>query len=139
MKKKDLKKKIQALEIQNSDKRFDFNLKIRDYAGREFDRLIVFLSSGGLALTISYIEIFKDELNKDYRCLVISSWISLFSALVLILSSQLTSIKSIDKELEGEEKCSESYNRATNYLNYSSFAALIVGVLMFLIFISNTF
>jgi hypothetical protein len=139
VRKKELKQKIKNLEAQISDKRGDFNLKIREYAGREFDRLIVILSSGGLALTISYIEIFKDSLNANFKHLVIFSWVLLFLALVLILSSHLTSMKSIDKELEGKDKVSDRYNTATNILNVSSFIALVLGVLSFLIFILKTF
>lgn len=139
MKKKELKQKIKNLENQVSDKRSDFNLKVREYAGREFDRLIVILSSGGLALTISYIEIFKDSLNANFKHLVIFSWVLLFLALVLILSSHITSMKSIDKELEGQDKVSDNYNTATNILNVSSFIALVLGVLSFLIFILKTF
>jgi hypothetical protein len=139
VKKKELKKKIKNLEAQVSDKRNDFNLKIREYAGREFDRLIVILSSGGLALTISYIEIFKDNLNPEFKHLVIISWVLLFLALVLILSSHLTSMKSIDKELEENDQVSDYYNIATNILNISSFVFLISGVLAFLIFILKTF
>jgi len=138
MRKKRLKKKIQELEDQLEDKRFDFNLKIRDYAGREFDRLIVFLSSGGLALTISYMEIFKADQDNAFKNLIFTSWILLFSALVLILVSQLTSMKSIDKEVEGNENISDYYNIATNWLNVSSFLALIFGVFTFILFIYKT-
>ncbi|WP_143960191.1 protein kinase family protein [Litoribacter populi] len=116
--------------------RYEFHLKVREYAGREYDRLIVILSGGALTLSIGFLEHFKDGINTCTKWLIIGSWSSLFLSLISILISQLTSLKSIDAELEEKEMLSNIYNNFTTKLNVISLFFLILGVMLFIVFIS---
>lgn len=132
MKKKLLKSQLK--EIQEKDKREDFNLETRRYSGREFDRLIVILSGGGLTLSLSFIEKLTGEINQISKCFLLLTWISFTISLLLILISHLTSMKSIDLEILGQNKKSDKLDWITNILNFFSLGFLILAIIFFIIF-----
>lgn len=111
----------------------------RRYAGEQYDKLIVYLSSGALTLTVGFIEkIVNLSKVKDFTLLYLS-W-GLFSAsLILILISHRTSSLSIDLEIKAKDKMSDVWNIVTDVLNWISMAALVVGIIIFIIFVSITF
>lgn len=130
MKKKNRKLKV----IEENTKREDFNLETRRYSGREFDRLIVILSGGGLTLSLSFIEKIKDSIDQVSKCFLLFTWISFTLSLLLILISHLTSMKSIDLEILGQDKRSDKFDWATNSLNLFSLGFLILAIIFFIIF-----
>ncbi|WP_338224614.1 hypothetical protein [Algoriphagus confluentis] len=132
MKKKLLKSQLK--EIQEKDKREDFNLETRRYSGREFDRLIVILSGGGLTLSLSFIEKLTGEIDQISKCFLLLTWISFTVSLLLILISHLTSMKSIDLEILGKVEKSDKLDRITNTLNLISLGFLILAIIFFILF-----
>ncbi len=135
MKKKEMKLRIE--ELESKDKREDFNLETRKYAGREFDRLIVILSGGGLTLSVGMLEKIKDLITPENKYFLLLSWISLIGSLLLILISQLTSLKSIDYEILEKNRISDNLDFVTDWLNYISLFFLGLGIVMFIYFIYN--
>ena len=69
-------------------------LEMRDYAQEEFDKLIVYLNSGALILTIGFV---KDE----------------------------------------KETTSDRFDDLTSILNWTSFFSFMIGIILFIIFITN--
>ncbi len=137
MKKKELLKKIAELEENN--KRDDFNLETRKYSGREFDRLIVILSGGGLTLSIGFIEKIDGDILVAEKYFLLLTWISFTASLILILISHLTSMKSIDLEILGEDLRSDKFDWITNTLNLVSLGFLFFAIVFFILFAYNTF
>jgi hypothetical protein len=137
MKKKELLKRIAELEEQN--KRDDFNLETRKYSGREFDRLIVILSGGGLTLSLGFIEKIEGGILATEKCTLLLTWISFTASLILILISHLTSMKSIDLEILGENLRSDKFDWITNTLNLVSLAFLFLAIVFFILFAYKTF
>jgi hypothetical protein len=134
-----MKKKERKLEFKEMEnKREDFNLETRRYAGREFDRLIVLLSGGGLTLSLGYIENVIKSIDYILKCLLLFSWVSFTVSLLLILISQLTSMKSIDLEILCENKKSDMYDWLTNALNLFSLGFLILAIIFFISFAFNS-
>ncbi|MGB0870492.1 MAG: hypothetical protein ACPGSD_12915 [Flavobacteriales bacterium] len=147
MKKKD-KKLIVKLE--------SYQLKAEDrvkYSLERLDILIISLSSGGLLLGLNLFKNFNDvSIDKNFIKL---SWLSFSLALILNLFSQATGylankydIKGVEndinrlsnKELEGNQKRNDIYQRIYDYLTISfnilSFISLVVGIILLVLFIN---
>jgi hypothetical protein len=108
--------------------------KIREYSSGEFDRLIVYISSGGLVLTIS----FKDVLNileSSHKFFILSAWIFFVAALLAILISHKTSIISMDLELDDESEKSDRMDKKTGLFNWFATISLFLGIISFLIYL----
>ena len=117
--------------------RQDIILKMRDYAEEQFDKLIVYLNSGALVLTIGFVkDIIKINEETD-KTLLIWSWSAFVLSLLLILLSHKSAIASSNYEIKGKEKTSDCYDVVTTILNWLSFLILITGLILFIIFISN--
>ncbi|MCF8219021.1 MAG: hypothetical protein K9I29_01445 [Bacteroidales bacterium] len=123
-------------KIQEKDDWKNTILKIREYSSEQFDKLLVYLSSGALVLTLGFVkEIVKVTDETDVR-LLIASW-SLFAlSLLLVLISHKTSLISMDLELAGKKKKSDKTDVITDVFNWSALIFLITGIIFFIIFIS---
>lgn len=111
----------------------------RKYAGEQYDKLIVYLSSGALVFTVGFIENVVDLSKINDLFLLYSSWICFSTALIIILISHRTSLLSIDLEIKGNKKTSDSWNAMTDILNWLSMIALVIGIISFIIFVSLAF
>jgi len=111
--------------------------KIRGYSSEQFDKLIVYLSSGALVLTMGFVkDIVKINENTD-KSLLVTSWILYASALILILISHKTSIKAMDLELNNKEKFSDIFDIITDMFNWFSVICLLIGIITFVLFIKK--
>lgn len=111
----------------------------RKYAGEQYDKLIVYLSSGALVLTVGFIENVVDLSKINDLFLLYSSWICFSTSLIIILISHRTSLLSIDLEIKGKKKTSDRWNAVTDILNWLSMIALVIGIVSFIIFVSMAF
>ena len=111
----------------------------RKYAGKQYDKLIVYLSSGALVLTVGFIENVVDLSKINDLFLLYSSWICFSTSLIIILISHRTSLLSIDLEIKGKKKTSDRWNAVTDILNWLSMIALVIGIVSFIIFVSMAF
>jgi len=111
----------------------------RRYAGEQYDKLIVYLSSGALTLTVGFIEKIVDLSKVKDLTLLYLSWVLFSASLILILISHRTSLLSIDLEIKTKDKMSNVWNIVTDVLNWISMGALVVGIIIFIKFVSITF
>lgn len=110
----------------------------RKYAGEQYDKLIVYLSSGALVLTVGFIENVVDLSRTNDLFLLYSSWICFSTSLIIILISHRTSLLSIDLEIK-EKKTSDFWNTMTDILNWLSMIALVIGIISFITFVTLAF
>jgi len=110
--------------------------KMRDYAQEQFDKLIVYLSSGGLVLTVGFVKDLVDLSEANWKCLLILSWAGFIVSLILILLSHRSAIKASTLELKGLSDESDNQDQKTERLNLFSFTILIAAVIVFVVFIS---
>jgi hypothetical protein len=113
--------------------------KIRDYSEKEFDRLIVYLSSGALILTIGFVKNIISISECTDTTLLKLSWICFAFSLLFMLTSHKVSIHSMNLELKGKEEKSDICDIWTNILNWGSYILLFIGITLFIIFIYNKF
>lgn len=111
----------------------------RRYSGEQYDKLIVYLASGALTLTVGFIEKIIDLSKINNLILLYLSWICFSTSLILILISHRTSLLSIDLEIKNKSKVSDRWDIATKILCWISMIALVGGILSFIIFVSIAF
>lgn len=112
---------------------------IRQSADAAFNKLIVYLSSGALALTIGFVKDLVDLKAAECKVLLIAAWIFFIFSLLSILLSYLTTIKSMDLELDENKNESDKWDKKTILLNNASIAFLILGIISFVIFVTLNF
>ena len=111
-------------------------LKDRDYASKQFDKLMVYLSSGALILSIGFTEKIIDPKVIEVKPLLILAWAFFASSLVTMLLSHKTSIYSMDAELDGETSSSDKWDCVTELFNWASTFSLLSGIIIFIVFVS---
>lgn len=108
---------------------------IRDYSEEQFDQLIVYLSGGGLVLTIGFVDdVIKFE-TSTAQWLLLSTWICFTISMITILFSHRSSLRSIDLELLGKDKKSDFWDTITKLFNWFGLLSFILGVILFLIYV----
>lgn len=148
MGKKD-KKYISRLEVWKEEIKKD-----RSYAIRQYDKLIVYLSGGGLAITTGITANLINLEKVSTNSVMVLSWILFTVALISNLVSQLTSLKALDleisrtsKEIRNLRKKNEiesldrlirkmtAFNFLTKLFNYLSLISLLAALVLYTIFI----
>ena len=152
---KEQKKYVIQLKGWLSDRKKDLN-----YSLEQFDKLIIALSSGGLVLTIGFVKDIVIITDETDTFLLKFCWFSLTAALVFILMSQISCFwaNNIEIKITNQEICEIEKNGVFNdksfkikikkllfkisnnlikVLNISSFIALTLGVLLFIIFVNQ--
>lgn len=109
----------------------------REYSAKQFDKLIIYLSSGAIVFSTSFVKNIV-IINKGTNThLLIFSWILFVESLILTLISYKTSLVAMDKELDNQKNNSDKWNRITHLLNWLSLVALVTGSMLFIIFTSK--
>jgi len=121
----------------DSKSRQDVILEMRDYAEEQFDKLIVYLNSGALVLTIAFVKDITKITKETDTTLLILSWSSFVVSLLLILLSHKSALASTNYEIKEKERTSDCFDIITTILNWLSFLILITGLILFIIFISK--
>lgn len=107
---------------------------------RQFDKQIVYLSGGGLVLSIGFVkDIIGVDTIPDLKYLLIVSWISFTLSLIANLFAFKTASASINNAMVFDEKLMKIYDKVTSFLNWTSIIALICGLISFIIFVVVNF
>ena len=109
----------------------------RDYSSDQFDKQLIYLSAGGLVLTVGFVKDMVDITNETNTTLLIISWSCFALSLIAMLLSHRTSVYTMDYELDNEQKKSDNWDSITKFFNFVSALSLIMGVILFIIFISK--
>jgi hypothetical protein len=126
------------------------NKKMRDWINhleemrqvnlKQFDKQIVYLSGGGLVLSIGFVkDIIGFDTIPDLKYLLIVSWISFTLSLMANLFAFKTASASINNAMVFDEKLMKRYDKVTSFLNWTSIFALISGLIFFIIFVIVNF
>lgn len=110
-------------------------LLVRSYSEQAFDKQIVYISGGGLALSLGFINQLITINTSLYTWLVYVSWALFTITLTLNLISHKFSTNSIDKFLDDKFKQGHKWNKYTSVLNTFTIVFLISAIAMQIIFI----
>jgi hypothetical protein len=122
-------------EKVKKNERFKMLYAYREYAGKEFDRLIVYFASGGLVFTTGFVKNIIDIKACTNTTLLKLTWIFFTFSLITILISHLSSKKSMDLEIKGSIIPSDRWDILTKLLNFTAFISLITGIVLFIVFL----
>lgn len=119
-------------------------LAARHEAQNSFDKHLISLSGGGLAVSIAFIHnVIGGKTIQDADCLL-WAWILWLSSITFILFSFYTSriaydkaIKQIDADTIHNEIPGGKWNRFTAFLNFLAILSFIAGTSLIIIFASN--
>lgn len=112
-----------------------------------YDKYLLALSSGGLGISLSFIENIVPLEKANFKIILIISWILFILSIIFTLISFITSQKSTTKQLHIAQKYyleeddtayneKDLFNKATEYLNYFSGLIFLFAVILTVIFIS---
>lgn len=110
-------------------------LSIRRESEEAFDKLVVYVSGGGLVLTVGFVEKIIKITEAASKTFLLLTWIFFAASLLTVLISHRTSVYSIDLEFWKKEKKSERVDKITHFLNNASFGCLLFAIISFIIFI----
>ena len=107
----------------------------------ELDKLLVYLSGGGLAISLVFIREVVGENPMASPALLVNAWVLWgFSLLMVMLAYAFSNlawrklIGQIRKDTVHSERPGGAYNRITGLLNYGSMAAFIAGLCLMILF-----
>lgn len=118
-------------------------LKQKGKSDDDFEKYITFIASGGLALTLTFINEISPLKESIYVWTIVTGWFLLTATLFLNLLSHFLSsrynektIQNIDDEIDHETISTniESRNKVISILNFTSLILLGLGIIMILIF-----
>ncbi|MBL1280685.1 MAG: hypothetical protein COA33_010445 [Fluviicola sp.] len=125
-------------EDTEEEKRDIAIVKMRDYAEEQYDKLLVYLNSGALVLTVGFVKDIVEITDETNTTLLKISWICFTASLLVILISHRTGIIATNFDIKGAEKISNVWNNFTKFLNWLAMMTLAFGIITFLIFVSKT-
>ena len=110
-------------------------LDLRKQAETEFEKLIIYIASGGLVLTISFSEkIVKIDQAGLFLNWLISTWICFAFTILISLVFHFTSIKAIDLHLAKKIRQGRKWNNTTKFLHLLSIIVLLYGISCFIMY-----
>lgn len=110
-------------------------LDLRKQTETEFEKLIVYIASGGLALTITFSEkIVSIDKSGEFTRWLFLTWVFFSLTIAISLIFYLTSRKAFDLRLEEKVYKSNCWNSATKFLHSLSVILLILGISAFIIY-----
>lgn len=110
-----------------------------------FEKNLVYLSTGSLALSIGFVEKMTKHISDKYNALIITSWILLSFTLLLNLASHLISVSNSSKareEIDSDIPDETLYtnitkrNKTMRKINWVTFVLFAFGVLTSVIYCS---
>ncbi len=123
----------------NDQEEKEWENRIHEYrkdAVSQFNKQLIYLSSGGLILTIGFIKDIVSLSTSKYNFFLVLTWLFFTLSLLLNLISYKSTMKSMDLELDGKGDESNKQDLITNRLDNGSLYSLISAVLIFVIFLS---
>jgi hypothetical protein len=127
-------------------------LAIRDDSFEAFDKSILTLSTGCLALSITFLDRIGRPFNKVTFFLIFASWVAFLTVLVSNLASYLFAKSNMDRKIEEIDnkykkeletnKADDApetvfwQNKATGFCNNFAFIVFCIGVLTILTYVS---
>lgn len=108
-------------------------------SSKQFDRQIIYIASGALALSFTFIKDIVDLDLSKYKWLLITAWILLAIVILLNLVSHYLSIQALNKKLEffhvENEVESDKLNKWVKGINLTMTSFLVLGIVLIIIFV----
>ncbi len=130
--------------MNEGDKRYEQELyKTLSYSNEQFDKNVLFIASGALAISFAFVEKLVPNLEiakqKDY---LIDAWYFFGCVIFISLICHFISILSIrwsitNHQKKDFEKGMYRWNLATRILNFTMIIGLLIGIILLINFIKQ--
>jgi len=125
--------------MENYDKDYWHQLfDLYKESSSQFDKQILYISSGALGLTFSFIKDIVDIGTAQYKPMLLIGWLILIIVVLISLFSHYFSMKSLNQRMEDVEAASspkaDKFNKIVSCLNLIMLLALSSGILFIIIF-----
>lgn len=110
-------------------------------AGRSYDRTLIALSGGALAVTFGVADKLLVASEAGSRFWLLGAWVFWWAALLTILASFLTSMKAMQKAIDefddglDLDRYGDPWDSITRWLNYFAALFFVVGGMLMSVFV----
>jgi C4-dicarboxylate transporter len=108
-------------------------------SNRQFDKNTLYISSGALGLSISFISDIVKLTDASYKWILGTSWTVLTIVILFSLMSHYFSMKAINSKMENlhkeKDEKSEKLNKYVRLLNLLMLIGLPIGIISLVVFI----
>ncbi len=105
----------------------------------QFDKQILFISSGVFGLSFTFIKDIVKLDKAEYQWILMLSWILFIAVILMSLVSHYTSKQAINKQMEslenGDDNQANSINKITVILNIAMIIAIVLGLITLISFV----
>ena len=105
----------------------------------QFDKQILFISSGVFGLSFTFIKDIVKLDKAEYQWILMLSWVLFITVILMSLVSHYTSKQAINKQMEnlenGDNNQANSINKITVILNIAMIVAITLGLISLILFV----
>ena len=105
------------------------------YSSAQFDKAILFVSSGILGISITFIEKIALLSTSQHNWLLLLSWLLEATTIALFTINHYVSVQSFNKAIKNAYNETGFESKSIKYLNLASIITLILGLILLIIFI----
>ncbi|MBN2597592.1 MAG: hypothetical protein JXR82_12490 [Marinifilaceae bacterium] len=117
----------------------DWKNRIHEYrkeAASQFNKQLVFLSSGGLILSVGFVKDIVEIKSASSIWLLALAWTLFVISLLSNLFSYQSTMKAMDLELDDKCEDSDKQDQTTKVIDYISIGSLITAITVFILFVA---
>ncbi len=108
-------------------------------SAKQFDRQILFIASGALGISFSFIKDIVDLDSSIFKYILIFSWVLLTLVILLSLLSHYMSKQALNQKIKffefEEQGSANKLNKYVKILNISMILALVAGIVLLITFV----
>lgn len=121
--------------LDSTEKHIEQLYKGYTYSSEQFDKAILFVSSGILGISITFIEKIVSLSTSHCNWLLLLSWLLEAATIALFTINHYVSIQSFNKAIADAYKTTINESKSVKYLNLTSIVTLTLGLILLIIFI----
>jgi hypothetical protein len=124
-------------EDKEDEKYLEILNKAYFYSTEQFDKAVLFVSSGALALSITFIEKIVPLETAHWKLLLLISWLGEALTILLFTVNHYLSKKALNNRIKNyyKDKRDRNYDLIVKRLNFISIVTLGIGLIFLVIFI----
>lgn len=109
--------------------------RLKEKSEEQYDKLIIYLSSGAIVLSIGFLDNIIDIKEAQCRIFLIVSWLIQVLTIILVLISFLISKYVMELELKEKDSKSDNWEAINKFLSIIQLVFLFIGLIFLITFI----
>ena len=112
---------------------------LNQYSSEQFDRMVLYIASGSLGVSITFIDKIINLEDAEYKWLLFTAWVSFAATVIIFLLNHYLAIKTTNDAIRTfyfkTHKKRDKLNKWVKELNVSMIFLLLIGLFTFITFI----